>query len=398
MNAILALPILMGLLGAVQPFLGGGLAGTLWAVGLGLSGLPMAWLLARSMRAAVATARQAGAADCLRALPPPSHVEQLDELCVEVLPIWTRQIETARGQTETAVADLTGRFSDIHARLERALNVYRQAADSMINSSEKSQAKNDENVLALLASGQSDLTQMLSSLRAGLEAKDVMLGRVREVAQFSDELKGMAGAVSEIAAQTNLLALNAAIEAARAGEAGRGFAVVADEVRKLSGMSDKTGKQIGARVDAVSKSIEETVRIAEQFSAQDAKTMQDSEHMIENVLKVFRGAVEHLTAASAQFQCEGMAVQESVSQVIMSLQFQDRVSQILRQTMGNVARLEAHLAEHKQRRACGQAVATIDVAAWLADLAGTYTTLEEAANHQGTQSNAQSGATEITFF
>jgi methyl-accepting chemotaxis protein len=398
MNALLFLPLLLGLLGAVHPLLGGGLTGVVWAVVLVLGGGLSALFLVKRQRVVLEAARQAGAEASLLALPPPSHVEHLDKLCVDVLPIWSRQIETARCQTETAVADLTDRFSDIHARLESALNVYRQASNSMINGSEPSSSKCEDNVLALLASGQNDLTRMLSSLQNGLQAKEVMLGRVREIAQFSEELRGMAGAVSEIAAQTNLLALNAAIEAARAGEAGRGFAVVADEVRKLSGMSDKTGKQISARVDAVSKAIEDTVRIAEEFSAHDAKTMLDSEQMIESVLKVFRGAVEQLTEASAQFQCEGMAVQESVANVIVSLQFQDRVSQILRQTMDNVTRLEAHLAEHAQLRASGQEVPPLDVAAWLAELASTYTTLEEAANHQGGQTRKQSDATEITFF
>jgi methyl-accepting chemotaxis protein len=392
---IMALPVLLGLLGAAHPVVIGGLSGAIWAGALGLTGISVAIFLVRRMRAALETARQKGAEACLAGLPPSRQAEGLDELCGRVLPIWTRQIETARGQTEVALADLTGRFSEIHDHLGSALGVYRQSSGNMVHGGNTS----GDDVLAMLAGGQRDLTQMLATLRAGLLAKEEMLERIHEVAKFSDELKSMANSVSSIANQTNLLALNAAIEAARAGEAGRGFAVVADEVRKLSTMSNETGKQISSRVDAVGKAIHDAVQIAERFSVQDAKTMQDSELLIQNVLQLFRDAVEQLGAAANRFQHEGMAVQESVGNVIVSLQFQDRVSQILRQTMDDLARLEGYLADHAARRARGEAMAPLDVAAWLDNLARSYTTLEEVDNHQGVQRNsAPAGAAEITFF
>lgn len=176
--------------------------------------------------------------------------------------------------------------------------------------------------------------------------------------------------------------------------------MVADEVRKLSGLSNDTGKQISTRVEAVGKAIQDAVHMAEVFSNTDAQTMRDSEQTIEQVSKVFRGALEQLTEASSHLQHEGMAVQESVANVIVSLQFQDRVSQILRQTMNDIERLERLLAEITARRREGETVEPIDVNAWLENLARSYTTLEELDNHQGGsgQRGNAAGAAEITFF
>ncbi|HWR76867.1 MAG TPA: methyl-accepting chemotaxis protein [Thiobacillus sp.] len=379
-----------GLLGTAAAAFSGATVNMPWVVGTGLAAVLAGVFLANRVRVALTIARREAEGACLA---QPSHsVEGLDALCGQVLPIWNRQIETARSQTETSLTDLATCFGDINQRLGAALGLYRCSTDSLSDS-----GGGEADVMAMLEKGQNDLSAMLSSMRAGLQAKEEMLNRIHEVAKFSDELKDMAGSVSALANQTNLVALNAAIEAAWAGEAGRGFAVIADEVRKLSTLSGDTGKQITSRVDSVTRAIHGAVQIAERYADQDAHAMHDSERLIEGVLNVFRGAVEHLTQAAAQFQQEGQAVQETVSGVIVSLQFQDRVSQILSHTMDDMARLESVINETRDSGAQGQSL-PIDVTAWLDELSHSYTTLEQLDNHQGTQSNDPGKATEITFF
>lgn len=304
-----------------------------------------------------------------------NRTRALPELCQAVLPLWTNQIGVVRSQSTDAITQLADNFAQIHQQLGAVLN--------------GQQAHNQHNVVELLARGRDDLGLMLQGLRESMALKKHLFGKIKEITSFSDELKSMASNVSHVASQTNLLALNAAIEAARAGDAGRGFAVVADEVRKLSTMSDDTGKKIAERTEAVVKGMQEMAQAAEHFSAEEARAVKESEDIIGQVLQVFSESVGYLVQTTAQFEQESKAVQQQIAQVIVSLQFQDRISQIL----GHVADDQTRLLHEV---ASGSDLPPPEI--WLNQLSSTYTTREQQALHNGEQVHQPDKSADITFF
>jgi methyl-accepting chemotaxis protein/aerotaxis receptor len=141
-----------------------------------------------------------------------------------------------------------------------------------------------------------DTTEKIKNLAKEVEAASASAHSLTESANSVGELMGD---IQSIADQTNLLALNAAIEAARAGEQGRGFAVVADEVRTLSSRTQDSAKQIHTRLSAMLNTIEQWVELMNQNKIEAehcVTTAESSNHKIEAVVN----KVQNVSSLAAQ--------------------------------------------------------------------------------------------------
>ncbi|EYC51875.1 chemotaxis protein [Hylemonella gracilis str. Niagara R] len=324
-------------------------------------------------------------------------MESLSQLGAQVMPVWSGQIETSRGQMETAIAGLSMRFAGIVDRLNRATEMSEMSGDA------------NAGLMGVFASSQQELDRVVVTLKSAMDSKSAMLARIKQLEQFTDELDAMAADVARIAQQTNLLALNAAIEAARAGEHGRSFSVVAQEVRTLSKLSGDTGKSMAVKVGVIGETIRSVCTSVEQSLAGETQSTQDCEATITAVLDKFREATDALLEASNVNREHRSYLQGEIGEALVHLQFQDRISQIMSHVRGNIDRMPVLLSTQREIFERDQNLTPIDAAGLLAELESTYAMAEERAIHAGTSQarlpNEAGGgipkpqaSTDITFF
>jgi methyl-accepting chemotaxis protein len=193
--------------------------------------------------------------------------------------------------------------------------------------------------------------------------------------------------VGQIAAQTNLLAINAAIEAARVGVQGRGFAVVADEVRKLSQRSAETGKHMTERVNHIANVTKVALNTADRSAVQDKRILEISGDVVRDVLS----HVQTLGDTAEQMRHHGNIIRSDIENLMVALQFQDRISQILQVVKDDMDKL-SQLADNLHQ----STVPTPDT--WLAGLKDTYTMEEELRRQNKSPQANEEKESEITFF
>jgi len=125
-----------------------------------------------------------------------------------------------------------------------------------------------------------------SSIHIATETENNLAERLNQLNNEAKQVKEILTVIGDIAEQTNLLALNAAIEAARAGEHGRGFAVVADEVRKLADRTQNSLSEINATINLIVQSITEANDEIKKNAKQMAKISDDSVHVQKDIDQV----------------------------------------------------------------------------------------------------------------
>ncbi|WP_061171593.1 methyl-accepting chemotaxis protein [Caballeronia hypogeia] len=316
-----------------------------------------------------------------------THVERTSELRSVLLPVWSAHIEDSRAQMESAVSASTGHFAAIVERLDKALGT--SAAES-----------GRDQAASVLAQSERDLSPVLGSLSAAMASNRATQDEVQSLGRFAQELDAMAAEVAAIASKTSLLAINVAIEAAHAGDAGRSFGVLALEVRKLAAMSGETGRQMATRVGVIVAAIDGARRSAEASAQREASSIGASQVAINGVLDNFRSVLDELESSTETLTRESFAIQGEIMESLVQLQFQDRVSQRMTYVRENIERTAPRVIEIRQTFEQFGVLEAVDSENLLAERQTTYATVDEHATHScAAGGGAQVGAVEdVTFF
>lgn len=219
--------------------------------------------------------------------------------------------------------DAVGTLSDAFISLQSLLGKQEVSINNLLKDDDNSDCAYADKMRSFASETDTTLTQFIASTKEMTESTRALESQVQTIQQAMPTVIEALGGIDDISSQTNLLALNAAIEAARAGEAGRGFAVVADEVRALSTRSTQFSDVIKTQIENIRSLINKLTETAEVVASQDISHVVNAKDAISEQLKsIIRKAEADIQGAS---ELEGIRQQlsDATNSAIRGMQFGD---------------------------------------------------------------------------
>jgi methyl-accepting chemotaxis protein len=234
-----------------------------------------------------------------------------------------QNMKTQVGNQSAGVEDAGGAMEKISAHIGSLNEQIDKQSESVSRSSSaiEEMLANIQSVTGTLIKNAGNVRSLAESSGVGRAGLEEVAADIQEIARESEGLLEINAVMENIASQTNLLSMNAAIEAAHAGEAGKGFAVVADEIRKLAESSGKQSKTIGGVLKKIKDSIDKITRstgeVLNKFETIDSgvKTVSDQEENIRNAMEEQGQGSQQILEAVSRLNETTAGVKESAEEM-----------------------------------------------------------------------------------
>lgn len=225
--------------------------------------------------------------------------------------------------------------------IQKSENSTVEVTNSIFSIGEQSKevGNNIEEMLKKLTSGSTGLENVTDDLMDGVKNFQGLIERFKSISRSYHEDMGVIEEtvgqinnftedITDLADQTSILAINASIEAARVGEKGKGFAVIAGEVQELSRKSKNIADQINDRIKETAVTVDESFSKQSEHIESAIKVMEESQSSLERVSEVILSQTKNVTDSTKETEKLSSTVTESLNKVITSLQFQDIIRQV----------------------------------------------------------------------
>ena len=264
--------------------------------------------------------------------------KEQDKLLTDLRQFVSAEIEGSRVEVERARELVRQAVSGLGSSFDAMNRKSRQQAQAMTRILDQN-GSNGSDVARFAQHASQRMGQLVEALEQVSGQSGTTVTHIDEMAGHLDGIFALLEDVKSIADQTNLLALNAAIEAARAGEAGRGFAVVADEVRNLSERSTAFNEQIRKLAHSSKESITKVRDTVSGMASRDLDRSREARGEATEMLDQVAAINGALSDGMREISECGRAIDASVAEAVRALQFEDIATQALGGVHSHLERL-----------------------------------------------------------